>query len=237
MTQTPSTDMTAVHASEDTRGRFSGTLDWIVAALLVLAGLVFAAAGTLSYTALDRAWVAGLVADGRLQSLTMTDAELIDVTYGLVWWGGIGLLVTGVLLAVGGLVFLAARVRRETSVGMARGTTSSAIVGAAATVVLAFVPFSPILGGGVAGYLARHSPDFDGFDGARVGAYAGLLAAVPLALVLGFLVAGVATSGYAGIAAIMALSLAGAVAYTVGLGAAGGYLGVALTGDSTDHSA
>ena len=60
---------------------------------------------------------------------------------------------------------------------MADNTLVHALIGALVAVVLSFVPFSPILGGGVAGYLHET-------DGLRVGAIAGAIAALPLALVL-----------------------------------------------------
>lgn len=107
-------------------------------------------------------------------------------------------------------------------------TLVHALVGAVVAVVLAFVPFSPALGGAVAGYL-------EGDDGARVGGIAGALAAIPLFLLaaLVFVVASFVTIAPTGaprgalvVAAFLALALLFVAAYTVGLGALGGVLGV-----------
>lgn len=62
-----------------------------------------------------------------------------------------------------------------------RGKTfMNALIGAIVMIVLSFLPLSPVLGGGVAGYLQRGGQR----DGAKVGGLAGLLATVPLFLVL-----------------------------------------------------
>ncbi|AZH27027.1 DUF5518 domain-containing protein [Haloplanus aerogenes] len=115
---------------------------------------------------------------------------------------------------------------------MVSDSTLHALIGAVVTVVFSFVPFSPVLGGGVAAYLN----DADTSDGVRIGALSGLLASVPL-LLLGFLlfaifgiftVGGPGMNGMAfGIGGLFVLLLVGlvAIAYTVGLSALGGYLG------------
>ena len=122
-------------------------------------------------------------------------------------------------------------------------TLVNAVLGGVVSVVLGFVPFSPVLGGAVAGYLQGEEPS----QGLRVGAYAGLVAAIPLAFVL-FLLASIlsfgivavdSTGGVAGPTAggspLFALGVLGAVflvtaVYTVGLSALGGYLGSYLKG-------
>jgi hypothetical protein len=60
---------------------------------------------------------------------------------------------------------------------MAEGDTLvNAVLGAVVTVILSFLPLSPILGGLLAGYLQGG----DRADGARVGALAGVIAMIPL---------------------------------------------------------
>ena len=110
-----------------------------------------------------------------------------------------------------------------------RSTLVNAFLGAVVSVVLAFLPFSPILGGGVAGYLERR-------DGVRVGAVSGVITALPLSLL--FAVVVVFGSIFVivpdpvvggGILFVTLVLLAGIVAvalYTVVLSAVGGYLGV-----------
>lgn len=117
-------------------------------------------------------------------------------------------------------------------------TLVNAVIGGIASVVLSFVPLSPLLGGAVAGYLEGGSRN----DGLRVGVYAGIVAAIPLVLgvVLVLVASGVAVVGAGprsggGIAlfllvAVGALVLGGL--YTVGLSAAGGWLGNYLKQDT-----
>lgn len=96
-----------------------------------------------------------------------------------------------------------------------------ALLGAVVTVLVSFVPLSPIVGGAVAGYLERR-------DGLRVGAISGLIAAIPLFFVVlfGAMVVGVFVLG-AGLAVLLLGSIAfGFVAiYAIVLSALGGYLG------------
>jgi len=216
-------------------GPLSRLVDWITATLLVLGGLMFTTLGTAISAVADRERVATWVADGQLTSTELTDAELVDTTLALLTWGGIGLIVTGLLLVVGGFGFLLYRRRaRETATTETDqpDSVTLAIVGAVVTVVTSFVPLSPILGGVVSGYLGGG----DGADGTRVGAYAGLVAAVPLTILvlslLGGLVIVAIELGLGGIAVFVALAVVFAslvaVAYLVGLSALGGYIGVSL---------
>ena len=115
---------------------------------------------------------------------------------------------------------------------MVSDSTLHALIGAVVTVVFSFVPFSPVLGGGVAAYLN----DADTDDGVRIGARSGLIATIPL-LLLGliafaifglFAIGGPGGGGMGvGLGGLFVLLLVGvvAVAYTVGLSALGGYLG------------
>jgi hypothetical protein len=104
-----------------------------------------------------------------------------------------------------------------------------ALLGAAVTFVTSFIPFSPLLGGAVAGYLH----DAGTGRGTRVGAVSGLLAALPLAavFVLMFTVMsfGTITTGEV-VGPLFVVMLVGAILlfaalYIVGLSAVGGYLG------------
>ena len=110
-----------------------------------------------------------------------------------------------------------------------RSTLVNAFLGAVVSIVLAFLPFSPVLGGGVAGYLERR-------DGVRVGAISGAITALPLTLLI--VVAVLFWSVFAiapepavagGLLFLTLAILVGVVVvalYTVVLSAAGGYLGV-----------
>lgn len=113
-----------------------------------------------------------------------------------------------------------------------RNLLTDALVGGLVTLFVSFVPFSPVVGGTVAGYLHQDR-------GPRVGGLSGLFASIPLVMlvvlvlvVLGFGV--VVPGGVDGAVALFAflafvLSVALFVAaVNVVLGAVGGVLGVAL---------
>jgi hypothetical protein len=104
-------------------------------------------------------------------------------------------------------------------------------LGGVVAVLLAFLPFSTVLGGAVAGYL--QGPDRRA--GLRAGALAGTISLVPMLLiaflVAGFLVIVPATPGGPGsrlplfLAVVVLTGLAVLGIYTVGGGALGGYVG------------
>ena len=110
-----------------------------------------------------------------------------------------------------------------------RSTLVNAFLGAVVSVVLAFLPFSPVLGGGVAGYLERR-------DGVRVGVISGVITALPLALLLVvavlfwsvFLIAPdpVVAGGLLFVTLVILVGVVVVALYTVALSAVGGYLGV-----------
>lgn len=109
------------------------------------------------------------------------------------------------------------------------GTLALAVVGALVAFVTAFVPGSPIVGGLLVGWLRRDDPR----RGATVGALAGFLFALPTTLGASlFFGVFVGASLFGGIPAafglVAFLVVALGAAYTVGLGALGGYLGVLL---------
>lgn len=107
-------------------------------------------------------------------------------------------------------------------------TYLNALIGAAVSVVLSFLPFSPLLGGAVAGYLERD-------DGLRVGGIAGVFAAIPQFLfflvfggvVLTFLIGSPDILG-GGILLVGLVVVVFLAVYTVALSALGGLVGVYL---------
>jgi hypothetical protein len=113
---------------------------------------------------------------------------------------------------------------------MAEGDTLlNAVIGGIASIVLSFIPLSPVLGGAIAGYLEGG----DRSTGLRIGVYAGIVAAIPLAL---FLIAAITIFGFflaippgggegAAILVIFLVVVVFMALYTVGLSAVGGWLG------------
>jgi len=101
------------------------------------------------------------------------------------------------------------------------------LIGGVVAVVLAVLPFSPALGGGVAGYLGGGTYA----DGAKAGAVAGVVAFVPIVLVaaaaLVFVpVVAVPDPGFSiGLSLIALVFLLFLALYTVGLGVLGGAVG------------
>jgi len=104
------------------------------------------------------------------------------------------------------------------------------LIGGVLAVVFAFLPFSPALGGGVAGYLGGGTLG----DGAKAGAVAGVVAFVPIVLVAGAAlvfvpVVAVPDPGFSiGIWLVALVFLLLLALYTVGLGVLGGALGAYL---------
>lgn len=124
---------------------------------------------------------------------------------------------------------------RDFGLGAGR-TLPNALAGAIVSVVVAFVPFSTVLGGVLAGYLQEGSTR----DGVVAGGLSGLIALIPVLLVFGaiasFLSIGVfGASGSLGIAAglwiVLALLAVFTLVYTVVLGAVGGAIGIYLVDD------
>ncbi|MFC6786763.1 DUF5518 domain-containing protein [Halobaculum halobium] len=105
-----------------------------------------------------------------------------------------------------------------------------AAIGAAVSLVTFFLPLSPVIGGGVAGYL--HGPDRT--EGAKVGGLSGLLAAVPGAVLVTliasiFVIVGPGQRSALLVAvAVFLVALLFTVVYGGVLGAAGGFVGALL---------
>jgi len=109
-------------------------------------------------------------------------------------------------------------------------TLLNALIGAVVTVVLSFTGLSPILGGAVAGYLQRASRR----SGATVGALSSAIASVPF-LIFAVLFVPVVFGGIGGgipggpeLLVIVFTTFPVVLAWTIGLGALGGYLGTYL---------
>jgi hypothetical protein len=117
---------------------------------------------------------------------------------------------------------------------MAEGDTPiNALLGGVASIALSFIPFAPVLGGAIAGYLQGGTRN----DGLRVGAFSGVVAAIPLAFFFVFVTVlfgaysaagnpgGEAFGGIVAFLLVVVFALVITAIYTVGLGALGGWLG------------
>ncbi|QLH84320.1 DUF5518 domain-containing protein [Halosimplex pelagicum] len=115
----------------------------------------------------------------------------------------------------------------------------NALIGAVVMVVLSWIPFATVLGGGVAGYLQQGTR----MGGAKVGAVSGLIAAVPVFAVLGLVFSVFSFGAFAGgeafgavvLAAILLFALVVTAVVVAGTGAVGGYLGVYLRERTDDE--
>lgn len=114
---------------------------------------------------------------------------------------------------------------------MERTELTNAAIGAVVTIVLSFTGFSPLLGGGIAGYLQKVSPK----RGAKTGAISGGIAVVPILLVLGlgfglFLLqpSALGVPGGVELAIILLVMFPLLFAWIIGLSALGGYVGAYL---------
>lgn len=211
-------------------------VDWIVAAVIALAGLALLVGGSALTFLVDRELLAEDIESGRITVVVvqreLTAAEMLEFTHAVVTWTGIGLLVTGIALVLFAIWYAVARHRahrRARADGSAGSFHSAAVFGAVATAVLSFLPLSPVVGGGAAGYLERHGSG----RSTSVGAASGFLAMAPLLAILGFVTAGI----YAGFLAIgdsalglvtvaaMLCALLFVGAYGASLGTLGGFIG------------
>jgi hypothetical protein len=231
---------TSSHSEDRTASAFDPPLpeyvDWIVAAVIAFGGLTLTVGGSALAFVVDRDLLEAGIESGEITVIVvereLTEAQMLDFTLGIVDWTGIGLLVTGVglVLFALGYVFVRHRAYRQAAEGEPVGSTRSyAVLGAVATAILSFIPFSPLVGGGVAGYLAQS----DTGRSVSAGGLSGFLAMLPALSILGFLIVGMYTGlagvGEAGLgivaAAAMLIVVLFVVAYGAGLGALGGFLG------------
>lgn len=208
---------------------FPEFVDWLLATLIALAGLALLVGGSALAFVVDRQLLADAIARGEIVSTSFTAAELLEVSLAVVSWTGIGLLVTGIAMVLGAITYVLLRHRAYRGDGPVNAYATNALLGGVTSVVLTFLPFSPAIGGALAGYLERGESERT----LSVGALSGLLAAAPLLVILTFvsvgLVSGILAVQQSGIALVVgaAMLLALMVLATVGagLGGLGGYVG------------
>jgi hypothetical protein len=217
-------------------------VDWIVALIVAIGGLFLTIGGTVLFPVIDRDLLAEGIESGQITvgvvERELSEAEMLEFVLAIVDWTGIGLLVTGIALVLFAIGYAIVRHRAHARVGEGEsaGTFRSyAVTGAAASAVLSFIPFSPIVGSGLAGYLGHQ----DTGHSTSVGAVSGFLYALPGLVILLFvavgLYAGLSAVGETGVGfvviALISLVMLIVAAYGAGIGALGGFLGGRLAED------
>jgi nitric oxide reductase large subunit len=210
-------------------------VDWLLGVVIVLGGSLSLIGGS-ALMLVDRDALAEGIEEGTVTvtifSADLTENEMLEVADAVVSWAGIGLLVTGIGTILFGAGYIVIRHRKRQRAGTDDPVPSygtHAILGAVASGLLSFIPFSPGIGGALAGYLERG----ESTRTISVGALAGLLAMLPILLILLFvligLVTGLQTIDQSGIAILTGATLLFVLMLVAtigaGLGALGGYIG------------
>lgn len=238
MGSSETTDVASAEGSPTSGYPVPAVVEWLIAALVALVGTALIVGGSVLVFAIDRALVAEAVADGTLTSDGLSDAQTVEFVTALATWSGAGLLVTGGLLVVGGVAYAISRRRSRRAATAGQPVShfwANAVLGAVVSAVTSFLPFSPAIGGGVAGYLERD----ESARSTSVGAISGLLVAAPLLVVLVFVLcgflAGLTGAGETTIATIVGAAMVFALLVVAvvgaGLGAIGGFAGGKIAED------
>jgi len=211
-------------------------VDWIVGVVIALGGMALTVGGSALTFVVDRGLLEEGIESGQVTVVAierdLTEAQMLDLTVEIIDWTGIGLLVTGIGLVLFAIGYVVVRHRAHSSASEGEGVDSYravAVLGAVATAVLSFIPFSPLVGGGLAGYLEQPESG----RAVSVGGLAGFLAMVPALSILAFVSVGLyngfAAVGESGLGIVtitgMFLALLFVAAYGGGLGALGGFVG------------
>lgn len=197
----------------------SKLIDWLVALALAVMGLLIVAIGSVVLVFADRAFLQELLDEAMLRSDVFTDAELVEIAHAIALWGGAGSMIVGAAIILVGIWYIAHR--RNHDHQPVTVATVNGLVGAVVTVVTSFIPFSGIIGGGVAGYLQPGTT----WAGAKAGALSGVLISLPaLAIVVIIALSLLATEAFVfGLLALIITMFA--LVYAVVLGGLGGYIG------------
>ncbi|MEF8825263.1 MAG: DUF5518 domain-containing protein [Halapricum sp.] len=208
-------------------------MDWLLATFVAVTGLAILAGGSALTYAIDRSVIADVVAEGNLRMDLLSNADTIEVGLATGNWTGLGLIATGAIMVIAAVVYAVvrrnARVAAE-EVGKPRSDyAANALLGAVVSALVSFVPFSPAIGGGLAGYLERGESERT----VGVGALSGIILMVPLLGLLLFLTIGLLLGLFAFEAGALAIAVGAAMLMAMlvvavagaGLGALGGYVG------------
>jgi hypothetical protein len=217
-------------------------VDWLVVLIVGVAGFALTMAGAAAAFVADQRRIAEEVDLDEITvgttERTLTDPEATALVSDALQWTGLGLLVTGLVLAGGAVVYGVTSYRaREDGDALTprQHERHAAVFGALATMAIAFVPLAQLLGGVAASYRNRSNTD----RSVRVGSLSGALVAVPMVVIVVFV--GIGT--YTGLSVVgdeafrrtmlgwMLGSAALAALLSTGLGGVGGYVGARLLGE------
>ena len=211
-------------------------VDWLLGTIVFVGGVFVAMAGATVGVAVDRDALIQAIEEETIETTILltdlTEGDIALIADSVVVWSAIGLIVTGIAIALFGVGFILFRyaVRRRASPRDRFSSYSTyAVLGAIVAVAVSFIPFSTILGGGVAGYLEWRESERT----VSVGGLAGVLPNLPIVLfsifVLGGVLAGVrdvdGQSFVILVTGLTVLSLLVLLTLAAALGALGGYLG------------
>jgi len=209
---------------------------WAVSILGALLGVLLALGGAALAAVVDRTAIASVIRADGVHVDGMSEAQAIELGATLSWWIGIGLVVTGALFVPAATGYLVLERRRSgTATANPASTASLALFGAFVSVLTSFLPGSPLLGGGLAGYFGGGTR----LAGAKVGTLSGLVAVIPMVLLGGAVAIGVTVgapaSGAFADEALLLLVVGGSTLFsvlvTVALAGAGGTLGSYFAAD------
>lgn len=211
-------------------------IDWVIAVLLVIFGLLMAAGGALVAIAIpgrqeieDELQAENIdwnEVNQDVDFVEITESGVVDAIADGGLWLAIGILLAGLAMLVGGLILAWKRYGydQQLDTPVPAGFWSNALVGAVLTTVLPIDPFSALAGGGVAGFLHLE----DAGTGAFVGAVSGALAMVPLVIVALFGSIGLMLTEFAVIGVLVIVGTIFLVLLYAGLSAVGGFLGAVI---------
>jgi hypothetical protein len=216
--------LTQEHSDTDPPIVFDRLLDWAIGALLAIVGLLTGLVGGALFVVVDRPQVATLIDNSEFSSEILTEPEAVDALAALAHWSGLGLLTAGGMTVLVGIGVVVAHGRARAD-SRATPRWILGVIGAIVGALLGFVPFSPALGGAVAGYLDPNPTA----SGLGAGLLAGVFAALPVFVITIFGSVGLAVGLPNGVVVpatvVVAVGIFLSLVYLVGLSALGGYVG------------
>jgi hypothetical protein len=235
-------DQTEVESSPRFERPLPEFVDWLAGAVIAIGGLALLVGGSVLTLVVDRALIEEEIEAGRITVIVfereLSEPEMLSFTLDVVNWTGLGLVISGVGLVTFAVWYVIARHRAHGRVeaGDSAGSfLSNAVVGAVTTTVLFFIPFSPLVGGGVTGYLEGQRSN----RAVSAAGLAGFLAMAPLVILLVCVgvglytgLAGVGDAGYGLVTAVaMLFATLFVAAYGAGVSALGGFVGTRFLRD------